>query len=376
MKSLTRGGYTSLRSLVSLVVLALLGISGPEALAQPREIVNLSHLDWLHDTVPYPAEPPEGHATTQPGTPIDAWWTYANYDAATDTYERIGGGAYDAATNTWSQRAFNLDDVARAAVVYLTHYRYYGNEHSLEMGYGALRFVLYIQTLTGPNAGNFVLWMQSDGQLNPTPMPPDGPNPADAGFSWWAARAMWALAKGYAAFKEIRPDFAEELASRMTLAMQALERQVLAPSYGSYRDLHGYPVPAWFIRGGADASSIAVLGLTRYYEVSGDRLAARLATQLAEGLAQFQFGDPVSWPFQAHLPSAGSLSLWHAWGARMGMALAEAGRSKTRPAWIASAEREANSFLTHLLVATGPIHEMTPAPTNLIHVVCYLRTPE
>jgi hypothetical protein len=356
------------------VVLALVAMStvlvGPmqPSVAHAQGIVNLAHLEFLHDTFPYPSNPPPGHQTVDAGVPIDAWWTYANFNAATNTYQRVGGGDYNATTNTWGQGAYNLDDVARVAVVYLTHYRYYGDQSSLQRGYEALRFVLYMQTMTGPNAGNFVLWMQPDGTLNPTPTPPDSPNPADAGFSWWAARATWAMAEGYDIFKTSRPAFAQTLADRLSLTMGALDREVLAPNYGKYKDLHGYRIPAWFIGDGADASSVALLGLTRYYAASHDATAQKLATELAQGIQQFQLGDATTWPFQAHLPWAGSISDWHAWGVRMEQSLAFAGRVFGVPAWVASAEREANTFVTHELVSIGPINGMLPAPSDLTQI--------
>ena len=147
-----------------LVVAALsLGIAGaPGAHAEDSSgpaIVNLGHLDFLHATVPNPTLPPAGHSTTDPSMPIDTWWVYANYNAADGTYTPTGGGTYDPVTRTYGQGAFDTDDVARAAIVYLTHYRDYGDQHSLRMARGALRFVVYMQTTTGPNAGNFVLWI-------------------------------------------------------------------------------------------------------------------------------------------------------------------------------------------------------------------------
>ena len=257
-----------------LLLAALSLLSFVAAFAQSDERVSLGHLDWLHTTVTYP-EAVDGHSAPDAGTPLDAWWTYADYNADTDVYRPVGGGDYDAEADTWGQGAFNLDDVARAALVYLEHYQLYGDPHSLDMAYGALRFVMYMQTQEGPDTGNFVLWMQPDGALNPSPTPPDDPNPADAGFSWWAARGMWALAKGYEVFREERPELAEALAARLALSMGALERQ-LQPNYGVYTDLHGYAVPAWFINNGADASSVALIALTTYYRASGDPQAARL----------------------------------------------------------------------------------------------------
>ncbi|MHB1295006.1 MAG: hypothetical protein ACYC4R_08395 [Anaerolineae bacterium] len=362
------GTWRRASALVLVLSIVLVGLGPAGSVTAQQGIINLSHLEFLHDTVTYPSDPPEGHETYDPGAPLDAWWTYADYDAETDTYRRVGGGAYDESTNTWGQGAYNLDDVARVAVVYLTHYRYYGDPQSLEMAYGALRHVLYMQTLTGENAGNFVIWMQPDGTLNPTPTPPDDPNPADAGFSWWAARAMWALAEGYDVFREEQPEFAEVLHERFDLAMEALDRQVIEPNYGQYINLHGVQAPAWFIGDGADASSIALIALTRHYESTQSEEARRLATALAEGIAQYQLGDPVTWAFEAHLPYARSLTLWHAWGVRMVMALARAGEVLNEPAWIASAEEEANAFLTHELVSIGPINGLLPAPAELVQI--------
>src|SRR3954451_4407904 len=88
------------------------------AAGAPAPTINLAHLDFLHDTVPYTTATPE-HSTTDPGTPIDTWWVYANYNSANGAYPRTGGGTYTPATNTYGQAAFDTDDVARAAVVYV-----------------------------------------------------------------------------------------------------------------------------------------------------------------------------------------------------------------------------------------------------------------
>lgn len=343
---------------------------GAPAAAQDIDgIINLAHIDFLHDTVQLPMPLAEGHDTIDPEEPLDAWWTYADFRPATGIYERVGGGGLvDPATNTWGQGAFNLDDVARAAIVYMNHYRYYGDQHSYDMGYGALRHVIYMQTITGENAGNFVLWMQPDGTLNPTPTPPDDPNPADAGFSWWAARAMWALAEGYHTYRDTEPELIEVIEERMALAMDALERQVLAPNRGQFINLHGVLIPAWFISNGADASSIALIALTRYFQATGDATAEAQARQLAEGIAQYQLGAPVTFAFQAHLPWAGSISNWHAWGVRMLGSLALAGETFGVPEWITSAEEEANQFLTHEWVSIGPINGLLPSPADLVQI--------
>jgi len=326
--------------------------------------INLAHLDFLHATVPYTTSIP-GHATTDLGTPLDTWWVYANYNKSDGSYTQTGGGDYHPITNTYGQGAFDTDDVARAAVAYLAHYRYYGDQHSLQYARGALRFVMYMQTTSGPNAGNFVLWMQPDGTLNPTPTPPDSPNPADAGASYWLARSLWALGEGYAAFRAVDPAFAGALAARMDLAMGALDGELVGPQYGQYYTLHGYKTPKWLISDGADASSEALLGLAAYYGATRSAEAGKLATALGSGIAGYQFGSARDWPWQALLPWARSVSDWHAWGAHMANSLAVAGPLLGHSDWVAAAERDATLFETHQQVAFGPVNGLLPAPDDV-----------
>jgi len=361
-------------ALVAVPVLLIGAIGGISAGAQDNPppvgpaAVNLAHLDFLHDSVPYPRTPPAGHSTTEPGTAIDTWWVYANYDSGTGTYTRTGGGSYHAATNTYGQGAFDTDDVTRAAVAYLTHYRYYHDKHSLTLARGALRFVMYMQTATGPNAGNFVLWMQPGGALNLTPTPPDSPNPADSGASFWLARSIWALGEGYATFRTADPGFARALATRMDLALAKLDAELVTPNSGHYRTLHGYRVPAWFIADGADASSEALLGLGTYYAATGKAEARKLGVAFGNGIAGFRLGSSRDWAWQALLPYTGSVSLWHAWGAHMVMALATAGPQLGHREWLAPAERDANSFETHQQLSFGAINGLLPAPDDLSQI--------
>jgi hypothetical protein len=361
-------------ALVAVPVVLIGAIGGISAGAQGSAapvgpaIVNLAHLDFLHDSVPYPGTPPAGHSTTEPGTAIDTWWVYANYDSGTGTYTRTGGGSYNPSTNTYGQGSFDTDDVTRAAVAYLTHYGYYHDQHSLTLARGALRFVMYMQTTTGPNAGNFVLWMQPSGALNPTPTPSDLPNPADSGASFWLARSIWALGEGYATFRTVDPVFASALAARMDLALAKLDAELVAPNSGQYYTLHGYQTPAWFIADGADASSEALLGLGAYYAATGNAEAGKLGVAFGNGIAGFRLGSSRDWAWQALMPFTRSVSLWHAWGAHMVMALGTAGPQLGHREWLAPAEADANSFETHQQLSFGAINGLLPAPDDLTQI--------
>ncbi len=195
------------RTLAVLAGLAVALVGVPTGQTSPAvaaevatPLTNLDHLDWLGDTVEPPDQP--GHTTyrlaEEPG--IGVLWTYA--EPRNGVLTRVGGGTYDPATDTYGQGAFNADDVARAAVVYVRHWVQTGSASSRERAYQMLRGLTYLQTTTeGDDAGNVVLWMQPDGTLNPSAEPVELPDPSDSdGSSYWVARTIWALGEGYAAF--------------------------------------------------------------------------------------------------------------------------------------------------------------------------------
>ena len=357
--------------LVALVAMGLLFGLGPTgtrpspasaATSGPAHLTNLAHLDFLRDTTTAPARP--GHTTyrlaEQPG--VGTLWVYANRNAD-GSYQRLGAGTYDAATGHYGQGAFDADDISRAAVVYLRNWRQNGATDSRDAAYDLLRGLTYLQTASGPNAGDVVLWMQSDGTLNPSPTPVDAPDPSDSGPSYWLARTVWALGEGYQAFRTENPPFARFLQQRMRLAVSALDRQVLT-RYGQWRVVDGARVPAWLIVDGADATAEAVLGLSAYAGASDDPAARRTLDRLAQGVAAMSGGDARSWPYGAVLPGAQSRSMWHAWAAQMPASLARASAALHQPALMRPALDDAAVFTPYLLTAGGPDNGWLPVPVD------------
>ena len=341
------------------------GVVPTQARAATR-LTNLAHLDDLATTVKLTAS--AGHTTYRLAQEPDVGllWVYA--DVQDDgSYRPVGGGSYDAATNTWGQGAYDADDIARAAVVYLREWKATGSAHARRQAYQQLRGLAYFQTLTGDHAGEFLLWMQPDGTLNPTPTPPDNPNPADAGESYWTARAIWAYGEGYAAFRRQNPAFAAFLRTRMELAVRAIERDTLV-RYGEYHDLHGVQVPAWLITQGADATSEALLGLAPYVRATGSPAATRVLRRLARGVAEFHAGSTTQWPFRALLPWAESLDDWHAWGAEMAQGLAAASRALGDERLLKPAIGDTAGFTAQLLTATGPDNGWLPVPLEKVQI--------
>jgi len=245
----------------------------PVPVASSGHLTNLAHLNWLLDTVPLlPGVP--GHSTYQQSDEPTARapWVYADRQADGSFVHVGGGGISDAAKGYYNQGAFDADDISRSAVVYLRDWKQNGTHSSKTTAYELLRDLTYLQTDSGPNAGNVVLWQQSDGTLNPSAKPVEQPDPSDSAESFWLARTVWALGEGYADFNASDPAFASFLRQRLHLALDSLNKQSLA-KYGNFVTANGAKVPAWLIVGSASASGEAVLGLNAY--VSGARRLSR-----------------------------------------------------------------------------------------------------
>ncbi|MCP9000590.1 hypothetical protein NFC73_12750 [Pseudarthrobacter sp. RMG13] len=331
------------------------------ALAEGGSLTNLDHLDFLLDTVPLATVP--GHTTYQleQDPTAEAPWTYADKNDD-GSYDRVGGGNLDPATGYWTQGAYNADDIARTAVVYLRHWKQTGDLASKEHAFQNLRALTYLQTVDGPNAGNVVLWQQTDGSLNPSAIPVELPDPSDSAESYWLARTVWALGEGFAGFAESDPEFAAFLQDRLHLSLGALNRQSLA-KYGTFDTADGVQVPAWLIAGGADASAEAVLGLAAYVEaVPSDAVAATALSQLSEGVAAMSSGSLTQWPFGAIMPWNKSQSLWHAWGGMAPAAVATASTVLDRPDLLTAAVKDTAQFTPQLLAAGGPDNAWSPTP--------------
>ncbi|MGY4857679.1 hypothetical protein [Cryobacterium sp. AP23] len=329
-------------------------------------LTNLSHLNFLLDDVPLPVI--AGHTTYQAAEDpsVEAPWTYADQNDD-GTYNRVGGGDLDPATGYYGQGAFNADDTARAAVVYLRHWQQTGDETSREHAFQTLRSLTYLQTTDGPNAGNVVLWQQFDGTLNPSAEPVELPDPSDSAESYWLARTVWALGEGYAAFAADDPEFAAFLQERLDLSLSALNRQSLG-EYGTYDIADGDEVPGWLIADGADASAEAVLGLAAYVQTGATGPTADTArtalSQLSEGIAAMSTVEGASgdWPFGAIMPWTHSPSLWHAWGGLAPSAVATASEVLDDPDLLTAAVQDTAQFTPQLLAAGGPDNAWSPTP--------------
>ncbi|MEH7504704.1 hypothetical protein V7152_22245 [Neobacillus drentensis] len=311
--------------LAVLLVFSLSVPTGANAKETEKVEVNLDHLDFLNEEV------------TIDGKEMLITHIYSEFP----DYKWVDASGEGIAC---------VDDVARAAIVYLNHYEQTGNKESLDKAKKALNFVMHMQAADG----EFYNFINRDFPINT-----DG-STSKKSFDWWAARGMWALGHGYKVFSKADPAYAKELENSILLANDALQRKV-NKNYGEYTKVHGYKIPSWI--SGFDAMSNSLLGLAEYYSVKPLPVIKDSMLKVGRGLEEYQFGSYDQYPFGAHLDWEGSPTLWHAWGSGQSFALAKAGVVLKKKEWIDSAKQEADQWFSHLLVS-GMIKEMAPTATK------------
>jgi hypothetical protein len=281
--------------------------------ADRDDLVNLDHLRFLTEPVMID------------GTPMAIVHIYSEFPE----YEWV-----DAAGEGLSA----VDDVARAAVVYLWQYERTGNPELLELARLCLNFVLYMQADDG-EFYNFVT--DSEGTIN------ERGATSYKSLGWWAMRGLWALAEGVRVFDDVDPAYADQLAEAYQRTEAALAATLT--NYGDYNEVHGFRVPAWIPSSESTIAGIGLLGLAAYQQARPNEATAALITQIADGIAQYRLGDHSTYPFGMHPTRSNAPGFWHDWGAHMTHALVMAGIVMDRQDWIESAAEDANSFLLRQL---------------------------
>ncbi len=280
-------------------------------MAQTKSAVNFSHLESLMQTI------------RLNGGDVGIVHIYADYP----TYRWTDAGDEGVAC---------VDDVARAAVVFLRDSELRHDTSGLFRAKPLLKFILAMQT----DDGEFYNFIRSDGSINR-----DGKTSLKS-FGWWAGRAVWAVSLGYRLFKSTDPGFARalELAVRRSLPNV---RRVLEP-YGRKERLGQFQTPEWLLYGsGSDATTELTLGLIEFYRATGDKTIAGYIRKLADGMMTMQDGDVRTFPYGAHRSWR---TLWHSWGNSQTYVLAYAGKVLNDKRMVASAELEARGFYTRLLI--------------------------
>jgi len=220
-----------------------------------------------------------------------------------------------------------VDDVARAARLYLLLYKQESNPEYLERARGMLSFVMAMQATDG-EFYNFLL---------PGPVINTGHKNSAKAIDWWTARGFRALAEGYGVFKPIDPEFAARLRTAVELTLNRLRTYDPARGNGEYELGH-------------DAAAEFLSGFAAWYRATGDEKVLPTLNTFADWVLAGVRRPTKEFPFTVHKPWRNQ---WHAWGQAQVEALATAGALLDRPEWVASARAEAEGWQRWLLVRGG-----------------------
>lgn len=279
-----------------------------------ESLVNFSHLRHLTETIEFRGEM------------VDVVHVYAKYP----NYEWLE------AADAGPEGIACVDDAARAAVLYLRHYELFGDTTSAHAARALLRFV---QGMQAPD-GQFYNFIFKDRSINT-----DGRTSLKS-FGWWAARAVWAMGRGFETLRLQDPEFALLLRERLERTVPHL--RAMLKRRGEADTTQGYLVPRWLINeSAADATSELLLGLLAWYRAEPDSALGEMIRAFAEGLMLMQDGDEVDFPYGLHRSWE---TLWHMYGNGQTQALASAGLILGDSLMTHSAEREARGFYARLLI--------------------------
>lgn len=315
---------------MGMMAMLLLLVIWPAAAQSETDIVpvNLDHLKYL----------------TQPVDIADTEMALVHIYAEWPDYTWV-----DAASEGLSC----VDDVARAAIVYMWEYERMGDASLLDLARRSLEFVLYMQAEDG-EFYNFVF--DAEGTINYTG------NTSYKSLGWWAMRGLWSLGEGVRVFDDIDPAFADRLAEAYLKTEAAIDATM--GNYGEMQMVHGFEIPAWIPSSEPAVAGVGLLGMAAYYEARPNDNTAEIITKIADGMAQYRLGTDSEYPFGMHPTRSNAPGFWHNWGAHMPHALIVAGMALDRPDWIESARISADSFLLRHLTLE-PFRDIGVVPNRL-----------
>ena len=257
---------------------------------QPNEpaFVNTSHLDYLYTPVNFST-----------GTKAAGIYIYSE---APDY--RLVGDINEGYTC--------VDDVARAAQVYLRSSKYSSDTSIQSKALNLIRFILEMQS----DNGYFYNFLFLNNQINKSG------NTSINNPDWWSWRAMYTLMEASPLIKN--KDI--QLSNKIDVAVNKLIGKIktdLVNIPKTTKVVNGITVPQWLPAGsGTDQAALLILGLIPYCAANNDPILISYIKKLADGIAMMQQGDATQFPYSSFLSWENT---WHAYGCDQAYAMLKAG---------------------------------------------------
>ncbi|MBA3649039.1 MAG: hypothetical protein H0W62_10895 [Chitinophagales bacterium] len=283
-----------------------------QAPAVDTELVNTAHLDYLYTPLTFPA-----------GSKSAGVYIYAD---APD-YHRVEA----------SGEGFScVDDVSRAALVYLRSTRFSTDTAIQAKAMNLIRFILGMQS----DNGYFYNFLFSSGLIN------TGGSTSLNIPNWWSWRALQTLIEGEPFIKNLNPPlFAQMDAAIIKLIAQIKLDLVNIPQ--TTKIVNGITVPEWLPAGSAtDQSALLIIGLIPWCQSTNDAVLRDYIKKLADGIALMQAGDSSHYPYGCFLSWENT---WHAYGNIQAYALLKAGLFLNDPQYTSKALVEIDNFYPWLI---------------------------
>ena len=275
-------------------------------------LINRNHLDYLYTPVIFST-----------GTHAAGVFIYAE---APD-YHLVGAG---------NEGYTCVDDVARAALVYLRSNNFSTDTALQSKEFNLLTFILQMQSANG----YFYNFLLPGDQINT-----NGPTSINVA-QWWSWRALQTLTEAGPIIKlnnvplSIKIDEAIlKLVNRIKIDLVNIPQTTKVVS--------GLTVPEWLPAGsGTDQAALIILGLIPYCKATNDAVLTAYVKKLADGISLMQQGDAGHFPYGAFLSWENT---WHAYGNDQAYALFKAGEFLNDASYTAKALAEVDNFYPWLL---------------------------
>ncbi len=275
-------------------------------------LVNTNHLDHLYIPV-----------------------TFSNGKKAAGIYIYAEAPDYHLVTD--SDEGFTcVDDVARAALVYLRNKDFIADTANQNKLFKLLDFILEMQS----ENGYFYNFLFLDSSINK-----DGKTSINTP-GWWSWRALQTLTEASPIIKKLNPQFAQRIDSSINKLLNEIKRDTIISSLKT-KVVKGITVPQWLpAESATDQASILILAIVNHSSQHDEPELKKIIRNLADGIVMMQQGDETKFPYSCFLSWE---NIWHAYGADQAYALLKAGKFLNDSGYIKKALAEVDNFYPWLL---------------------------